>query len=408
MWLFIEPSDVLFFRTSRPFNAGESGYLMSLFPPTPETVQGALRARIAANWDSVLSRAFALPEVQTLIGNQDSYGKFEIQAYMLGHRVKEGVELLFPPPAHLARCKESHAIYRVAPVPRDDALLTNLPDGLRLLEPEQGYPTGEELEEFTEWLTLADLCLALSPSRDGLQKIKGISARKLFTFEPRLGIGMVNASKTTQEGLLYQANFVRIKKDVGLVVHVELDGVEPQDVQSTLKLPDKGWLALGGERRAASVEVLKAPPTDAALEPASGPRACLYFVTPAYLDLGWRPADWHALVGAAPVAAAVSAAVDWRLAARPSKLWGRDQGVEPLCTGRQRLFLRGRHERGWPHHQRWQQDWLRPGLQRSMVACLMQSPPSISMWKPPCMWVLVVALALLICPSSANGPPNIP
>src|SRR5579885_2906099 len=306
MRLWLEPADVLFFRTSRSFTAGEGGFALSLFPPTPETVQGALRARIAANWHSDLSQAFANPEVCALIGDQTTYGRFQLRGYTLGRRTKTGVELLFPPPAHLLRGEDSHSIFRLAPTEPDGTLHTNLPEGLRLLEPKRGYPTDEKLEEFKEWLTLEELSLAFSASDDGLKDIKGVPPGDLFEFESRLGIGIINARKITQEGLLYQANFVRLKRDVGLVVDVGLQGVEPDQVQKQLKLPDKGWLALGGERRAASFEVLEPAPANSALELANGERACVYFVTPTYLDRGWRPENWLALVGAAPIAAAVS------------------------------------------------------------------------------------------------------
>ena len=309
MRLWLEPADVLFFRTTRSFTAGEGGFALSLFPPTPETVQGALRARIAANWHPVLSQAFANDEVRALIGDQSSYGRFRLRGYTLGRRkAAGGVDLLFPPPAHLLRGEDSHAIFRLAPAAPDSTLHTNLPDGLRLLEPRGGYPANEKMEEFTEWLTLEELRLAFSASEDGVQKINGVPPGDLFEFEPRLGIGMINARKTTQEGLLYQANFVRMKPGVGLVVDVGLEGVDSHQVQTRLKLPDKGWLALGGERRAASFEVLDVAPALSALEPAHGERACLYFVTPAAFERGWQPQDWRTLVNAAPVAAAVSRA----------------------------------------------------------------------------------------------------
>jgi CRISPR-associated protein Cmr3 len=322
MRLWLEPADVLFFRTSRSFTAGEGGFALSLFPPTPETIQGSIRARIAAyfaaEWGVSLAGAFEKTlkdgsrPLQQLIGDQKSYGSFRLHGYTLGRRTKTGVELLFPPPAHLLRGEDSHRIFRLAPAEPDGTLHTNLPDGLGLLEPRGGYPTDEKLEEFEEWLTLEELRLAFSASEDGLKDIKGVPPGDLFEFEPRLGIGMINARKTTQEGLLYQANFVRLKRDagldVGLVVDVGLKDVEPDQVQERLKLPDKGWLALGGERRASSFEVLGAAPLQSALELAQGERSCLYFVTPTYFERGWQPADWQALVGTAPVAAAVSRA----------------------------------------------------------------------------------------------------
>jgi CRISPR-associated protein Cmr3 len=310
MRLFIEPSDVLLFRSSRPFNAGESGYLVSLFPPTPETIQGAIRARIAACWNPVLAEAFKDKTLTDLIGKyeKDRYenvGQFRLRGYTLGRRTATGgVELLFPPPAHLLRGEESGKLYRLVPKEPDTMRTTNMPDGLWLLEPEGGYPQ-EKLENAQGWLTLEELHYALGSDSDKLKAIKGVPARKLFKFEPRLGIGMNNATKTTREGFLYQVSFVRLKPGVGFLVDVGLQGVEPDQVQKQLKLPDKGWLALGGERRAASYQVLGPAPAEEQRVLERGERMCVYFSTPTYFDAGWRPSDWQAMFSAVPVGAAV-------------------------------------------------------------------------------------------------------
>ena len=61
MRLFIEPNESLLFRTGRPFVAGENNFAESMFPPTPETLQGAVRATIAAYWEpgKTIEEAFA-------------------------------------------------------------------------------------------------------------------------------------------------------------------------------------------------------------------------------------------------------------------------------------------------------------------------------------------------------------
>ncbi|MEM6284772.1 MAG: type III-B CRISPR module-associated Cmr3 family protein, partial [Chloroflexota bacterium] len=46
-WLMMKPTDVWMFRDGQPFSAGEGHTARSLFPPTPFTVQGALRAHIS-------------------------------------------------------------------------------------------------------------------------------------------------------------------------------------------------------------------------------------------------------------------------------------------------------------------------------------------------------------------------
>jgi CRISPR-associated protein Cmr3 len=83
MRIFIEPTEPLLFRTGRSFDAGESNFAESIFPPTPETLQGAIRAMIAANTtlvDSAMSIAarFGTHILTELIGNQNDYGRFHI------------------------------------------------------------------------------------------------------------------------------------------------------------------------------------------------------------------------------------------------------------------------------------------------------------------------------------------
>lgn len=325
MRLFIEPSDVLLFRSSRPFNAGESGYLESLFPPTPETIQGAIRARIAACWNPVLSEAFQDEKLRSLIGIYEDVGQFRLRGLTLGRRSKdqpEQIEPLFPPPAHLQRGEESEDTYRLLPSAFKHGVFTNMPSlpaaseqgnavvPLLPLQPEgdfsgKDYPE-EKLEDFKNWLTLDDLHAALGSDAAKIKDIKGVPTSELYELEPRLGIGMSNASKTTRDGLLYQVSFVRLKRDVGFVVDVglELEGMKPEEVQEKLNLPKKGWLALGGERRAASFEVIDE--AQAAPEPEQG--TCVYFSTPAYFASGWQPKDWRTMFDAVPVAVAVSRA----------------------------------------------------------------------------------------------------
>ncbi len=327
MRLFIEPSDVLLFRSSRPFNAGESGYLESLFPPTPETIQGAIRARIAAYFAAErgisLAEAFKKKGLTDLIGKYEQVGQFRLRGLTLGRRNKDQsgeVELLFPPPAHLQRGEESEETYRLLPRDFKHGESTNLP-GLSVageqdsaatpllpLLPEGDFPGGdypeEKLEDFKNWLTLADLRAALGNDAAKVKAIEGVPTSELYELEPRLGIGMSNASKTTREGLLYQVSFVRLMAGVGFVVDVSLAGFQAEAVQKELHLPGKGWLALGGERRAASFEVIGEERS--APEPEQG--TCVYFNTPAYFASGWQPEDWQTMFGAVPVGVAVSRA----------------------------------------------------------------------------------------------------
>src|SRR5258708_22284239 len=112
MRLFLEPTEPLLFRTGRPLDAGENSYAETLFPPTPETLQGAIRAAIASYWDSSksLEEVFLEPELVDRIGNSAGhYGRFRITGLALGRRKEnKTIERLFPAPSHLVVVEDEH------------------------------------------------------------------------------------------------------------------------------------------------------------------------------------------------------------------------------------------------------------------------------------------------------------
>src|SRR5947199_9617527 len=97
MRIFIEPTEPLLFRTGRPFNAGANNFAETIFPPTPETLQGALRAMIATQWGNAqtdkirtINEIFNEKELVGLIGKREGdrnvYGRLRITGLKLGHR----------------------------------------------------------------------------------------------------------------------------------------------------------------------------------------------------------------------------------------------------------------------------------------------------------------------------------
>ncbi|MGH2506626.1 MAG: type III-B CRISPR module-associated Cmr3 family protein, partial [Ktedonobacteraceae bacterium] len=123
--------------------------------------------------------------------------------------------------------------------------------------------------------------------------------------EPRLGIGMQNATKTTKEGLLYQVQMIRMKPCYGFIVDIRLSMsatsgnvgepeklLDDQETWSKLNfLPLQGWMTLGGERRTAHFEVVE----DVQADPLERekPGRLLYLATPAVLQGGWQPLVWN-------------------------------------------------------------------------------------------------------------------
>ena len=303
MRIFIEPTEPLLFRNGRSFDAGESNFAESIFPPTPETIQGAIRAMIAAHTtlvDKTMSIAtrFSTDALTQLIGNQNSYGRFRITGLALGKRTKEDgtIKRLFPAPAHLMKVRfqgaDTPKIIQLKREKRDD-VISNIPAEMQyLMLPDLG---GEKLDGKPKppgWITEDNLQIALNSQTD----VPELEAESdIYTLESRLGIGMQNDTKTTRTGYLYQMQVIRMQVGYGFVVDVRLSEeghseklISDALTQETLGLPERGWLILGGEQRAAYFTVLGLTSQEGNIE-ARRPGKIVYLATPAYFTHGWQP-----------------------------------------------------------------------------------------------------------------------
>ncbi len=330
MRLFFEPTEPLLFRTGRPFDVGENNFAESIFPPTPETLQGAVRAAIATYWDTskTLDQIFQLTALTNLIGDRKQYGRFRITGMTLG-RYKKGetpdvrVEQIFPMPSHILQEDDGEKRQvRLNLNQSQGEIYTNLPKGMQLLYPDQDKANLQgKLELMRGWLTENGLYTALWTNED-IAKEDVISSSDIYVTESRMGIGMNNATKTTQEGQLYQVQKIRMNPHVdpdyiyGFIIDVRLaqisnsgtkvtgleQFIDDTETQNELHLPSNGWVTLGGERRAAHFTVIS---SQVSQNIAKRQGTLLYFATPAILKGGWRPGEWPSPL-VPPIAASIS------------------------------------------------------------------------------------------------------
>ncbi len=206
MRLFIEPTEPLMFRTGRPFDAGQNNFAESLFPPTPETLQGAVRATIATYWSPQknIAAAFDDPNLAKLIGDRNGYGRFRLTGITLGryHKAQtEEIERLFPPPAHIMKTSTDKRLYRLRPCLFGENIFSNQPEGIcHYLAPQE--EPDDDLKPVEGWLTETSLYKTLGT--DDLTNIEIVQRDDICQEEPRLGIGIQRGTKATEEGYLYQ------------------------------------------------------------------------------------------------------------------------------------------------------------------------------------------------------------
>jgi CRISPR-associated protein Cmr3 len=275
MRLFLSPVDVWLFRDGRPFSAGSDHRAESLFPPPPSVVQGALRSHHLVIKGVPLHDRERVAEV---VGTTTSFpAGFRIRGPFVAREEKEeadsttSMHRYFPLPEDACNVSGREDVFRaVAPVTKN-GILTRCPTPRLLLE------SGEPRKREGEWWLREDQMANYLKGQD----VTAQRADTLYVRELRPGISLDAGRRTTSEGMLFEAEYIRPRDGVGLEVRVDgLDG-----------WPDSGVLRLGGESRAA--RFLQLPPAPPAPAPAPLPeRFKLCFATPTYFERGWQPADW--------------------------------------------------------------------------------------------------------------------
>jgi len=299
MWLWLEPLDVLLFRDSRPFTGGEIHRARSLFPPSPLTFQGAIRSILFQHVLGNKGKSFHhlakylrhenmdadVEEVVRILGGADDFGNFQLLGPFLASRQgnieKVSVEhIFFPPPFDLLQKDEK--FFTISPLSDLPHVLfdSGWKEGLALLwSKEIG---AKDVADF--WLTKEGLAAYLKGefSTIALKHSKHIYAR-----EQRVGIELKDGARTVEIGKLYMAEFVRLEKNHGFLVRVEIIS-SPDDVLAPLK---EGVLQLGGEARACLYRSLEDDPLAGFDSPLGGNEKFfkLYLATPAIFTKGWLP-----------------------------------------------------------------------------------------------------------------------
>jgi len=276
--LAIQPHDVLLFRDGKPFAAGTDVRARSLFPPTPFTLQGAIRSRVlfssqVSPAEYVQGQTQEAQTLQQLIGpSKGGYGKLHLRGPFLARWENGQWVRYFPVPADVVGLNGRFELLK----PLQQFLSrSNLPDGLLM----PWLRTDGRVEEKRGWISEEDL----------QAYVKGNAPRKVWEEsefverEHRFGIALERERRTVRESYLYLAEFLRLKKDVALWVDVE--GISEADLGGKT-----GFLQLGGEARAAYYEVQQVASDPIPIPPNPLPRRFkVVLLTPAWFSGGWQP-----------------------------------------------------------------------------------------------------------------------
>ncbi len=222
-----DPLDSLFFREAKPFNAGEGGFLDSQFPPSAQSLSGAIRTAIGeAN-----SIDWSKPkEIEAMLGTADDPRHLEFSGPYL---LKDG-QPLYPVPLNLLYSKKEQKWTRLHPTQNSH------PSDMgeqQFPTPKQTLEGGKPIEE--GWLDANEFKKVLN----GALPERHITQKALYEREARVGIGRDNRKGVVNEGLLYFTRHLRLLENVKL--GMAIGGLSTEISQ---------YVRLGGEGRLASLK----------------------------------------------------------------------------------------------------------------------------------------------------------
>jgi CRISPR-associated protein Cmr3 len=266
MRLLLEPLDVLMFRSSRPFFRGEH-HIAEPGPISPLTFAGAIRTKLLLDYDPNPPKEWwkksEFKEIAELIGSPENDGKMRILCVLLADRGK--FEEYFPMPLDIVFSERNGSAMLLKPLENKifelDTEFYSLISQSFYVDTQSLHVTREDMLRYLQ----ADL-------HDEHRQIFKKTA-DLYEYETRAGIALNKDTKTTEEGMLYTAEFLRLRDEVGFMVW--LDGID--------SFPEEGLLKLGGEGRGCSYRKLEDWRLDISkvIEEANRSRRFkLYFATP--------------------------------------------------------------------------------------------------------------------------------
>jgi CRISPR-associated protein Cmr3 len=316
MWIFVEPLDVWLFRDGKPFSAGEQSRATGMFPPLPTTFQGAVRTAALAAALEKAGLTFAqfngranAPESSEKILQQlwtrwgrgaGELGQLRLRGPFLARSGSAGLELFLPAPRDLVVVEDAgRRVGRVGALRRlgGAEVRGGLEAPARAAWPDLAVPWLEaaegaeppgilSVEQFRQYLLGEPVEVGDA----------AVAHDRLVKSDTRVGVQLDRVQGTVMHGRLYLAHFYRLAPGAGLAAEIRIESEEPP-------LPDRGWMALGGEARAAQYRKVGEPVLDPIegnhfrrdlqTRLGQGRRFKLVLAAPAVFEGGWRPDFLH-------------------------------------------------------------------------------------------------------------------
>lgn len=258
MIINIKPVDVLFFRDSKPFSRGSEHFTKSIFPPSPQTLYGALRTKVLEdlgcnyekfkndefifNNQELVNKIGSIEKIKDEIGTVDKPGRFILRGPFLLYK-NDAIYLRLPADVKCVGEKTSKEYKILKPfnwsefdIQTDFEQLNNYPHIIidKPINDEEGYIS---LREFINYLL-----------GEEIKNVK--NTNDIFYYEMRVGIGIDSTTNITKKGLLYTMGVVRLQNEWSLCAVIE----------NLSLLPESGFIKFGGANRVCEYSKLPEDP----------------------------------------------------------------------------------------------------------------------------------------------------
>jgi CRISPR-associated protein Cmr3 len=256
-WRFVQSVDTLSLRGNRLFGAAGT-FGESTFPPRPSVIAGAFRSLLLAQSGMDLNafargKRLAEEALDRLLGTPKNPGEFAVRGVFPACKGSDGqIELLMPLPANLVVTDEGNQTQELEPQPLPTGVATGNSTGLPMLatlrqkggsKPESGWLLSRE-----------GIDAYLTGTPIGPQHL--VHRSELWGSEARIGIGLSRESHTVESGKLFAVEHTVARQQehggpaAGLAVRIG---------GGQTGIPERGFLRVGGDGRAASCAGMAEP-----------------------------------------------------------------------------------------------------------------------------------------------------
>lgn len=240
-WYSFSPVDTLFFRGTESMEKGSDHFADTLFPPSMETITGALRTHYLVEHGIPFHRYnrsdFKDDRVTGAIGrSEDEIEKLPWS--LIGPLIEKKEELYVPAPFTWYADKKQVDAYiesasgdtkepEIIKAKKTESSLIFLDSDLLWI-----YSNSGEIKSLGGmWVNLLSL--------RGNAPVKLLSPKDIYEGELRTGIALAGEKKRVREGHLFSMKHLRLHQGMSMVF----------GITGTLDIPESGVLYLGGERR---------------------------------------------------------------------------------------------------------------------------------------------------------------